>query len=405
MPMGEGQACVCDRGPSRRAIISSVACQRRVAAGGEFIQWDLQSNAGLCRSHFRKNEFEKMKLEDSSHSNRSIDREPHAKSLSRRPMGRKARINFRERISLSGLQIRIRSQPARDWPSYLFFAWEILSSKPELTDVIARSIILESVLEARQCVAAQSDRLSDIARIRIRTRTRTACSRIPKCIKRGPKALRRHLNQAILPLIEESIDAEVLEFILETARKTFEAFPDNEPSCAALNSLKGVHFSGLPTTTQDKVRKAIVGFKTAKNAIRTAEHLFIAIGEALKSENGAKTSTQIGHLIVSYVAKLAAIWRRADLEPTRARRYLDLNPTIYSSKFHEFAELVLLAMTGPRAGYCGKSRPHNAITGARDPAMSNGTRPWIEASRKGEKYKWLVSDNHLKRALGHGIQN
>jgi hypothetical protein len=322
-------------------------------------------------------------------------------------MGRKARVNFRARISLSGLRTRIRYQPARDWPPYLFFAWEILSSELGLSDIKARSVILGSVLEGRRCVTAQNDRLSDIARIRTHRRFRTACSRIPKCLKREPKALHQDLNRAIRPLIDEPIDVEVLEFILETARKAFEAFPDNEPSCAALESLKGVHFSGLPTTSQENVRKAVVRFKVAKNANRTPEHLFIAIGEALTND-GAKTSPQISDLIVSYVFKLAAIWRREklkQLKPSRARRFLDLNPTIYSSRFHQFAELVLLAMTGPLAGHSGKARGHNADSGAPDSSMSIGSRPWIEASRKGEKYKWLVSDNHLKRALGHEIQN
>ena len=32
--------------------------------------------------------------------------------------------------------------------------------------------------------------------------------------------------------------------------------------------------------------------------------------------------------------------------------------------------------------------------------MSYGIRPWVEASRNGKKYKWLVSDNHLKEHWG-----
>jgi hypothetical protein len=207
-------------------------------------------------------------------------------------------------------------------------------------------------------------------------------------------------------LLEETIDLEVLESILETARKIFEAFPDNEPSCAALNTTKGVHFSGLPTTAQEKAREAIALFKLAKNEPRTAGHLFISIGAALKSANTAKTSTKIGDLIVHYVAKLAAIWRRAELKqlkPSRARRYLDLNPTIYSSRFHQFAELVLLAMTRPPASHSSKSSK-NIVENAPDPDMPRGFRPWIEALRKGEKYRCLVGDNHLKRALGHGPQ-
>ena len=309
-------------------------------------------------------------------------------------MGRKARINFRARSSLSQLQKRIRSQSVQDWPPYAFFAWEILNTELGLPDIQARSVILELVLAARRCVTAQNERLSDIARIRTLRRLQTACSRIPKCIKRSPAALRRNLNQTLLPLLEETIDLEVLESILETARKTFEAFPDNEPSCAALQSLKGVHFSVLSVALQNKVLRAIAGFHTANNANRTATHLFLAIGAALKSENAAKKSSQIGDLIVGYVAGIAEIWRREELKPSRARRYLDLNPTVYSSRFHQFVELVLLAVTGLRAGHSGKSP---------DPALAHGIRPWIEASRSGKKYKWLVGDNHLKRALGHRI--
>jgi hypothetical protein len=299
-------------------------------------------------------------------------------------MGRRARVNFRARILLAGLQMRIRSQPVHNLPSHLFVAWEILSSELGLPDIKARTIISKSVSAAQRCVTAQNELISDIARIRTRRRLKTACRRIPQCIKRGPAALRKNLSQAVLPLLEETIDLEVIESVFETARKTFEAFPDNEPSCAALNSMKGVHFCGLPTTAQNKVRMAIAGLKAAKNANRTAVQLFIAIGAALKSENAGKTSTQTGNLMVRYVAELAAIWRWAGpkAKPSRARRYLDLNPTIYSSRFHQFSELILLAITGHRAG-------------------SHGIRPWIEASRKGEKYKWRVSDNHLKRALGH----
>jgi hypothetical protein len=317
-------------------------------------------------------------------------------------MRRKARVNFRARSPLSGLQIRIRSQAARDWPPLLFFAWEILSSELGLPDVKARSIILESIMAARRCATAQNELLCDIEKFRTQRRLQTACSRIPKCIKRGPAALRRNLNQALLLLLEETIDLEVLESILETARKTFEAFPDNEPSCAALKSLKGVNFSGLPTTAQDNAREAIAHFKLAKNESRTAAQLLIAIGAALKSAQTDKTSTQIGGLIVRYIAELEAIWLRAELKqltPSRAHRYLDLNPTIYSSRFHQFAELVLLAMTRPPAGHSDKSSK-NYVENAPDSDMPRGLRPWIEASRKGERYQWLVSDNHLKRALG-----
>jgi hypothetical protein len=166
-------------------------------------------------------------------------------------VGRIARVNFRARIPLSGLQIRIRSQPARDWPRYLFIAWEILTAEMGLSDTKARSTILKSVSAAHRCVTAQNDHLSDIARSQAQKRIRIACSRIPNCINRAPAALRQRINQAILPLIKEPIDFEALEFIFETVRKIFEPFQDDKPLRAALGSLKKVHLSTLSTTSQD----------------------------------------------------------------------------------------------------------------------------------------------------------
>jgi hypothetical protein len=311
-------------------------------------------------------------------------------------VGRRARVNFRARIPLSGLQIRIRSQPARDWPLYLFIAWEILTSEMGLSDTKARSIILKSVAAAHRCVTAQNDQLSDIARNQAQKRIRIACSRIPNCINRAPAALRRRIDQAILPLIKEPIDFEALESIFETARKIFEPFQDNKPLRAALESLKKVHLSTLSTTSQDKVLKAIAGFKAENNANRTAARLFTTIGAALSGEIATRPSPQISNLIVRYVEELAAIWRHAELKPSRAQSYLNL--TTYTSKFHQFAELILIS--GPWAQqYSANSIGANPKGRHSHADRPHELAPWTIAASQGLKYNWLVSDNHLKRAL------
>jgi hypothetical protein len=279
---------------------------------------------------------------------------------------------------------------------YLFIAWEILTSEMGLSDTKARSIILKSVSAAHRCVTAQNDQLSCIARSQAQKRIRIACSRIPNCINRAPAALRRRINRAILPLIKEPIDFEALESIFETARKIFEPFQDNKTLCAASDSLKGVHLSTLSTTLQDKVLKAIAGFKAENEANGTAARLFTTIGAALSGETATKTSPQISNLIVRYVEELAAIWRHARQTPSRAQRYLNL--TTYASKFHQFAELILIS--GPWAqhysasslGANPKGRPSHAD-------RPHKLAPWTIAASQGSKYKWLVSDDHLKRAL------
>jgi hypothetical protein len=298
-------------------------------------------------------------------------------------MGRKARVNFRARISLRRLQTRLHSQPVHDWPPHLLVAWKILTSELRLPDRKARSVILNSVSASHRCVAAQNEQLHEIARIRAQRRIRTACIRIPNCINRAPASLRRRLNLATLPLIEESINLEILESILETSRAIFES-SDDEPARAAFESLKGVHFSALSASLRDGVQKAIADFKANTNQQRTAAHLFIAMGAALNTVSTSKASTQISNHIVRYLVNLAAIWRQAGLKLTVAHEYLHLDPSTYRSRFHQFAELVLGSMMEPRERVDGSSRDN---------------KPWIEASMRSEKYKWLVSYEHMRCAL------
>jgi hypothetical protein len=226
---------------------------------------------------------------------------------------------------------------------------------------------------------------------------RSACTRISKCIKRAPAIIRRRLDQELLPLNEKSVDLEIMEAFFETARRIFAEFSDDEPSASrtALQSLKGMHFSGLSDACRDKVAKVFAAnqAKTKDKHHHTAARLFTEVAKALGGAEMPKASFQIGDHLKRYLEDLADIWRQAGLKLTVGHDYLHLDPSTYRSRFHQFAELVLTSLMGRNfSAHFGDRRAAGVVD-------SRGVKPWIEASMRGKKYKWVVSYEHLRNAL------
>ena len=140
-------------------------------------------------------------------------------AIRRHSVRRKAHANFLARRSLPRFLLRLKSQPACDWPPHLFGAWQLLNAELKLPDATARFIVLESVSAARDCLRAQELQLHDIVEARSCATIKDACSSISRCISRAPAVLRRRLDRAVLPLIQESIiDLEVIEFGLRSGK-------------------------------------------------------------------------------------------------------------------------------------------------------------------------------------------
>jgi hypothetical protein len=98
----------------------------------------------------------------------------------------------------------------------------MLNGKFGLPPKDALSIILGSVSAAHQCIRAQSQQLTDLEQEKARTIIRKACSRISKGTSRAPVAVRRRLDRAILPLLQQgAVDLEVIESIFEAAAAIF----------------------------------------------------------------------------------------------------------------------------------------------------------------------------------------
>jgi hypothetical protein len=314
-------------------------------------------------------------------------------------MGAKARVNFRSRISLAQLHERIRAQLISSWPLDLANAGRLLTSELEVSYATARLIVLKSTSAARVCVAAQNQQLRENERARTQKRLQNSCKRVVNCIKRGPTAVRRRLDFKLPPLIKKPVDLEVLESVFETARKIFKISRNDAASKTAFRSLQGLYFSTLSAAAQGEVADALAAFKAKGEDHRhTASRLFAIIAETIGGKKNSKTSRQVGHHIKRYLEKLVTIWLQAGLKPTIGHDYLHLYPTAYRSQFHEFAELVLLSNMRPSEVSDGR-RAHGADRDGPNIVVSRTAKPWIEASLRGKKYKWIVSYEHLRSVL------
>jgi hypothetical protein len=224
---------------------------------------------------------------------------------------------------------------------------------------------------------------------RARATIEKACRRVANCIMRAPARIRHHLDQAILSSIQESIiDLEVIESIFNSATLSFEECPEVEPSRAALKALceiETAHFHALSIDLRIKVERSIAELVAAESyrehPVRAAA-VFEAIATALGCATTPKTNSRSRTLITRYVIELEAIWRRAGLKPSRAIAYLN---DAYRSRFHHFAELVLNEMAAPRASQ------HELRS------LPDELEP-LKAMQRTD-YRWLVSDDHVRRAL------
>jgi len=303
----------------------------------------------------------------------------------RLPEVRKARVNFLGRTSLGQVQLLLASTPVTAWPKPLSDAWQLLNGALGLAPMQARHLILQSVSAAHACVRAQNQQLKDLEAIETHRRIRKACNRVAKGMSRAPAELRRRLDQAILPLIQEKVvDLETIEMIFDAATKTFDEFADSESTSTAVRALRELEaapFFALSMALRRKTEKAIADLALAANVTRqtSAAEVFATIASALDDDIIKGVPTQNSVSITRYVAALTAIWRRAGLSPRRAFGYLNAD---YKGRFHVFADLVLKVFARPQAEHVPKR------------LLAHAQPEQFHTEQE------LVSDYHLRTALG-----
>jgi hypothetical protein len=262
-----------------------------------------------------------------------------------------------------------------------------LTGELDFPDTRARSIVLQSVAVAQDCINAQSKRAHQLEAHQAPTRICSTCCRISKCIRRAPAVLRHRLDEKIPALINDcESDLETIEAVFAATRAIFEdqKFCKSESSRTALEALKApcaADYSTLDVVARGKVMAALAKLVSSGRQVKAAD-VFAVVAAVLDNEKSPKISAQSRDLRTRYVADLKTIWLKAGLKPSRSLAYLD---DTYRSRFHRFAELVYVAMAAPWA-----FRHESRYSLAKQ-------RPCPSLERA--DYKWEISDDHVRNGL------
>src|SRR3974390_2587128 len=246
---------------------------------------------------------------------------------------------------------KVRWKPAESWPAHLKAAQKLLSGTPGLTDRQIREILVDSIRAAHKCAQAIDHKSREVMRNHIRIKLLKALKRLANCTKRAPSALRKCLNEELVSKIRHRhVDLELIDEIFDAAVIAFSKFPETEAAKTALGIMCGKSstdkplvlikedYSALRSIDQRNAEKAIAKLARMRNAKIAASDIFNALASAIHPGQFKQGSSEIHTLIVSYVAKVANIWRKHGVRPSRASHQMD---STYTRKFHHFVDLVL----------------------------------------------------------------
>jgi hypothetical protein len=109
------------------------------------------------------------------------------------------------------------------------------------------------------------------------------------------------------------------------------------------------------------------------------------------------TGSQISDVLAEYVRQVSEVWKAHGLKPSRARD--DSDPK-YTSRFHKFCDLVLMALVDPwslrHEANLDQIRQQIRTSHLNLPPKS---RDQVSNSLPLRDRQWLVSEDHLRRAL------
>jgi hypothetical protein len=329
-------------------------------------------------------------------------------------MRRRPHVLHQARVRVADRVRALTVTEEANWPKHLKLACKILHDELGLPAQQARKITINSVSPAHACAQAIDRRANSIAEYDTRIKARQAFARLAKCARRGPAGVRRCLDERVRPLVQCCVvDSEVIEEILGAATSVFAGCPDNEAARTALRALSVTSsegrqtiglcsdYSGLHFDAKRECETALVALAEVPTEAVTAATVFDALGVAITTDRAADASPDVSGLIVRFVVIIATLWREVGLHPTRATRRWDPK---YKSRFHRFVELVLTAVTEP------SSRRHddNIDQIANESRVVHGRLPselrrFVSPRLRRADIEWLVSDDHVKKALRTAI--
>jgi len=287
---------------------------------------------------------------------------------------------------------RLNAKPPSEWPEHIQLAWAILHDEPGLTEARAFQLILDSVTAAQNCAETINRRSRNIVQANSRAKARLAFKRVANCYRRASARLRRHLDEAVLPLLaQDPVDSEVIEAIIEATAAAFEVFSEEDAAATgsramivtvksreANNWLKN-SYAGLRAETQGNCEAALSKLGKKRKSLK-AHMVFDALAACLKNEPTNHVPDP-ATLISSYVSALALLWKAAGLYPGRA--YRESDPS-YKSKFQRYSDLILTAVAEPWAQRHSSELDHTL------PQPSPALAPFAA---------WLISEHILRKGM------
>jgi len=238
------------------------------------------------------------------------------------------------------------------WGRHLQLAWAILHVSLAVPAPAARKLMTRSIRVAYECAIRMNDRIQQTNEHDRARSVKQALQRLAHCAKRAPARLRRLIDEQIVRLLQGGeVDLETIEALFQAAREAFDQFPDSEAATTGLSAL-GVYreqgydtiglagdFSSLSSLLQANCTSALSQALRGGAEFR-AETVFEVLAEGISPP--ARPPRGAADIMIDYVSAVAAAWNSAG-------RALKFGDPAYTSKFHQFCDLVLAALIEPHS--------------------------------------------------------
>jgi hypothetical protein len=307
---------------------------------------------------------------------------------------------------------------------HLLIARKILIEELGLADARAKAVLIDSYRAAHSSAQAINQRSRDIADFAARARFRKIFKRMAKCARRSPARLRCVLDHDVASAIENDIvDSESAEALIHALVAAFASSPEEASSLAVLRALTHSSlpkygeldrrslrrcfaeasdflqedYSALQATDQRSIESALTELRKndlESNAADVCESIANALGD------DKVIDPAIHDLITEYVAAVVDVWLQHGIKPTRSVRFSHPN---YRGKFHRFADLVLTAAVEPWSKRHDDDQ-HQLSERLRNAhaQLPSDIRKFVSGAPRRCDVEWLVSDDHVRRALSRG---
>jgi hypothetical protein len=305
-------------------------------------------------------------------------------------------------------------------------ARSILVDELKLDEEASRAVLQSSLADAHACAQRMDQGALDVFQGRHRDRLAKILARMAKCAKRLPASPRHALDGKVrADLRQTPIDSEHIETLIETLTTGFGKWPEAEPSLTVLRAVTpgpssaeclketdaaGIHrafaeaaiilqndYAGLPALDQRNAESALTTLAQERPDTLDTADVCTMLSYALASNTNDKISPAAAGLITDYVTEVATIWREHGLWPSRARNPLD---AAYHSRFHRFADLMLTALVDPWSKrHDGDQVERLAKLRKARAKLPGDIRGAVRAGLPRADTEWLVSEDHLRRAL------